>query len=120
VSCVSRHPSGAKYADNDCRADRLAASFADGVFKRGDSLLLRRVAPAMWKIFSSRLGAAARRGASDSPRRLDVQYRMHEAIMAFSSREFYDGTAGRARERHSRICSAIAGAVASTDLTTAP
>ncbi len=25
-------------------------------------------------------------------RRLDVQYRMHEAIMAFSSREFYDGT----------------------------
>ncbi len=25
-------------------------------------------------------------------RRLDVQYRMHEAIMAFSSTEFYDGT----------------------------
>ena len=25
-------------------------------------------------------------------RRLDVQYRMHEAIMAFSSEEFYDGT----------------------------
>ena len=28
----------------------------------------------------------------DIARRLDVQYRMHDAIMQFSSREFYDGT----------------------------
>jgi superfamily I DNA and/or RNA helicase len=31
------------------------------------------------------------RYGSQVTRRLDVQYRMHEAIMAFSSRQFYDG-----------------------------
>jgi ATP-dependent RNA/DNA helicase IGHMBP2 len=38
-------------------------------------------------------------------RRLDVQYRMHEAIMAFPSRQFYDGTlrAGPSVATH-RLC----------------
>jgi ATP-dependent RNA/DNA helicase IGHMBP2 len=38
-------------------------------------------------------------------RRLDVQYRMHEAIMTFSSREFYDGTLiAHDSVRNHRLC----------------
>jgi hypothetical protein len=38
-------------------------------------------------------------------RRLDVQYRMHEAIMTFSSNEFYDGTLqAHASVRGHRLC----------------
>jgi superfamily I DNA and/or RNA helicase len=52
-------------------------------------------------------------------RRLDVQYRMHEQIMGFSSREFYDGSlvAHESVKTH-RLCE-LPG-VAETPLTTAP
>lgn len=52
-------------------------------------------------------------------RRLDVQYRMHEQIMAFSSNEFYEGTLiADLSVRQHRLCELPA--VESTTLTEAP
>jgi superfamily I DNA and/or RNA helicase len=52
-------------------------------------------------------------------RRLDVQYRMHEAIMTFSSQEFYDGTLlAHESVRTHRLCD-LPG-VSSTPLTETP
>jgi superfamily I DNA and/or RNA helicase len=52
-------------------------------------------------------------------RRLDVQYRMHEAIMGFSSAEFYDGTLTPDESvRTHRLCD-LTG-VAATAITEAP
>ncbi len=52
-------------------------------------------------------------------RRLDVQYRMHEQIMAFSSREFYDGSLVADESVRSHLLCHLPG-VAATPLTTVP
>jgi superfamily I DNA and/or RNA helicase len=52
-------------------------------------------------------------------RRLDVQYRMHEQIMAFSSAEFYDGTLQADASVRGHLLCEVPG-VATTPLTTAP
>lgn len=67
----------------------------------------------------SLLERLARRWGDGLTRRLDVQYRMHESIMAFSSREFYDGTLIAHESVASHLLCQLPG-VASTDLTTVP
>jgi len=52
-------------------------------------------------------------------RRLDVQYRMHEAIMTFPSDELYDGTLLADDSVKGHLLCQIPG-IASTELTTAP
>jgi len=52
-------------------------------------------------------------------RRLDVQYRMHEAIMTFSSEQFYDGALEADASVRGHLLSDLPG-VAANELTTTP
>jgi predicted DNA helicase len=52
-------------------------------------------------------------------RRLDVQYRMHEAIMTFSSQQFYDGALTAYASVRGHLLCDLPG-VAANDLTTTP
>lgn len=59
------------------------------------------------------------RDAATLARRLDVQYRMHAAIMGFSSAEFYDGSLIAAESVAGHLLSDLPG-VAADDWTAAP